>query len=133
MSEANIQKMQDLYAAFGRGDIGTILNSVSDDVTWGLDTVAKEIPWYGIRRGREAVGDFFATLQREVDFTQFAPKFFAATGNHVLVHVDIGYRLKKNGNSASVGSLHEFEIENGSVKSFRGYEDTASVRDAWNA
>lgn len=76
-----------------------------------------------VRRGREAVGDFFATLQREVDFTEFAPRFFAATGNHVLVHVDVGYKLKNNGKAASVGSLHEFEVENGNVKSFRGYGD----------
>ena len=133
MSEANIQTMQDLYAAFGRGDVAAILASVSDDVTWGPDSVATEVPWYGLRRGREGVGDFFATLQREVEFTQFEPRFFAATGNHVLVHVDIGYKLKKNGKGASVGSLHEFELENGKVKSFRGYEDTASVRDAWNS
>ena len=132
MSDASIQKMQDLYAAFGRGDIATILSSVSDDVSWGIGTTATEVPWYGLRDGRDAVGDFFATLSREVEFTEFAPRFFASTGNHVLVHVDIGYKLTKNGNTASVSSMHEFELENGRVKSFRGYEDTAGVRDAWN-
>jgi ketosteroid isomerase-like protein len=35
MSETNVQTMQELYAAFGRGEIDTILRSVSDDVTWG--------------------------------------------------------------------------------------------------
>lgn len=133
MSEANVQKIQDLYAAFARGDIATILNSVSDDVTWGTDSVATEVPWYRLRHGREQVGDFFATLQREVEFTQFEPKFFAGSGNHVVVHVEIGYKLKKNGKTAGVGSLHEFVIEEGKVKSFRGFEDTASVRDAWNS
>lgn len=133
MSEANIQKLQDLYAAFARGDIGAILDTVSEDVTWGPDTVAREVPWYGLRHGRDGVSDFFATLQREVEFTQFEPRFFAGSGNHVVVHVDIGYKLKKNGKGASVGSMHEFVIEDGKVKSFRGYEDTASVRDAWNS
>jgi ketosteroid isomerase-like protein len=91
------------------------------------------VPWYGIRNGRQQVGDFFATLAREVDFTRFEPKVFAAAGDHVLVHVDIGYRFRKNGQSASVGSLHEFTLRDGIVTSFRAYEDTASVRDAWNA
>ena len=36
---------------------------------------------------------------------------------------------KKNGKPVSA----KFEIENGKVKSFRGYEDTANVRDAWNS
>ncbi len=74
----NIQKMQSLYAAFGRGDINTILANVSDAADWGTDTVAKAVPWYGIRRGREGVADFFATLDREVEFTIFEPKVFAA-------------------------------------------------------
>ena len=78
MSENNIQKMQSLYAAFGRGDINTILSNVSDDADWGTDTVANAVPWYGIRRGREGVADFFATLDREVEFTTFEPKVFAA-------------------------------------------------------
>ena len=133
MSENNVQKMQELYAAFGSGQIDTILQSVSDDCTWGTDTTAREVPWYGIRSGRAAVGDFFATLAREVDFQHFEPKVFAGAGDHVLVHVDIGYRFRKNGRSASVGSLHEFTLRDGVVTSFRAFEDTASVRDAWNA
>ena len=133
MSEANVQKLQELYAAFGRGDIDTILRNVSDDCTWGTETSATEVPWYGIRSGRAQVGDFFATLAREVDFTRFEPKVFAATGDSVFVHVDLEYRFRKNGRSASVGSLHEFTLRDGILASFRAYEDTASVRDAWNA
>jgi ketosteroid isomerase-like protein len=33
MSE-NVQKIQTLYEAFGRGDINTILDNLSDGVTW---------------------------------------------------------------------------------------------------
>src|SRR6266849_3901720 len=109
----NIQKMQRLYAAFGRGDINTILSNVTPDADWGTDTVAKEVPWYGIRRGREGVGDFFATLDLEVEFTTFDPRIFAATGDMVFVHVDIAYKLKKNGRTASTGSVHEFTLKDG--------------------
>ena len=132
MSEANVPKMQELYAAFGRGDIDTILRSVSDDCTWGTDTIAREVPWYGIRTGRAAVGDFFATLAREVEFPRFEPTVFAGVGDQVFVHVDMEYRFRKNGRSASTGSLHEFTLRDGIVTRFRAYEDTAGVRDSWN-
>jgi len=128
----NIQKLQLLYAAFGRSDINMILSNVTDDVTWGTETSATEVPWYSIRSGRDGVGDFFATLDREVEFTNFAPTQFAASGDIVFVHVDIGYKLKKNGRAASTGSNHQFTVRDGKISRFRAFEDTASVRDAWN-
>jgi ketosteroid isomerase-like protein len=132
MSESdNIQKLQQMYAAFGRGDIALILSNVSDDVDWGTDTTAN-VPWYRIRHGRDGVADFFATLDREVEFTNFAPGGFAGAGDRVYVLVDIGYKLKKNGRAASTGSVHVFTMRDGIVTRFRAFEDTASVRDAWN-
>jgi ketosteroid isomerase-like protein len=34
MSAANIAFVQSLYAAFGRGDIATIVNGLAPDVDW---------------------------------------------------------------------------------------------------
>lgn len=131
MSENNVQKLKDMYAAFLRGDINTILANVTEDVTWGTPTVAQEIPWYSIRSGVAGVGDFFATLNREVEFTNFSPSLFAASGDDVIVSVDIGYKLKKNGKAASVASMHRFNLRDGKVTSFRAFEDTAGIREAW--
>jgi uncharacterized protein len=133
MSE-NVQKLQNLYAAFGRGDINAILENVSDGVTWGTDSIVSDVPWYSIRTGRAGVADFFSTLDREVEFTEFAPKVFAGAGDQVLVQVDIAYRMKKNGQAARVSSIHQFVVgADGKVTSFRAHEDTASVARAWNA
>lgn len=129
--QANAQKVQALYAAFGRGDIDTILANVSDEVTWGTETEATEVPWYPIRRGREQVADFFATLAREVEFTKFNPYQFVGAGDDVLVQLDIDYKLRKNGRSASIGAVHRFTMRDGVVQKFRTFEDTASVRAAW--
>jgi ketosteroid isomerase-like protein len=129
--QENIQKLQDLYAAFGRGDINGILENVTDDVTWGTESVATEIPWYRLRTGRSGVADFFATLDREVEFEVFDPQFFAGTGNEVLVYVEISYRFRKNGRRASVQSIHRHTLKDGIVTRFRAVEDTAAVREAW--
>jgi ketosteroid isomerase-like protein len=130
----NVQKMQSLYEAFGRGDIATILNSLADDVSWGTDSVATEIPWYRVRSGAAGVGDFFETLAREVEFEQFQPKLFVGSNdNDVIVSVDMIYRFKKNGRTASMTSVQCFKLRGGKVTRFRAFEDTAGVRDAWNA
>ena len=127
----NVDKLQQMYAAFGRGDIDMLLANVTDDVTWGVDTAAREVPTYGIRNGREGVADFFATLAEYVDFKSFEPKTFAASGDEVLVTVDYDFSFRKNGKGLPVSALHRFRIRDGKVSSFRGYEDTAAVRSAW--
>jgi uncharacterized protein len=129
----NVKKVMSLYEAFGRGDIATIVDNVSEGVTWGTETAAKEIPWYNVRRGPAGVGEFFSVLDREAEFTQFAPALFVGEKDEVLVCVELTYRIKKNGRTASMGSVHRFKIRDGKVASFRVFEDTAAVREAWGA
>ena len=129
----NITKLQEMYAAFGRGDIATILANVTEDVDWGTQTTATEVPWYPIRRGRDGVADFFSTLAREVDFERFEPNLFTAVGDQVLVRLEYTYRFKKNGKGAPTTGIHQFTFRDGNVQQFRAFEDTAAVRDAWNA
>src|SRR5437762_11179040 len=78
MSEqANVSKLQEMYAAFSRGDVDTILRNVTDDCDWGTESViSAAVPWYIVRHGREGVGDFFSTLASEVDFQSFVPSVF---------------------------------------------------------
>ncbi|HEV7919878.1 MAG TPA: nuclear transport factor 2 family protein [Thermoanaerobaculia bacterium] len=130
--QANISKMQDMYAAFGRGDINTILQNVTEDCDWGTDTViSKEVPWYTIRQGRDGVGDFFSTLAREVEFRKFVPVSFAAAGDQVFVALEYEYEFRKNGRSAGTAAVHQYTLRDGNVSKFRAFEDTAAVRDAY--
>ena len=126
------ERPQGILQAFGQGDIGTILANVTDDVDCGTETTAaNEVPWYRIRTGREGVGDFFATLAREVDFPKFEPTLFAAVEDQVLVRVDYQYRFKKNGKGTDTAAVHQFTVRDGRVSKFRAYEDTASVLEQW--
>ena len=127
----NVEKLQELYAAFGRGDIASILDNVTDDVEWGVDTVATEVPWYRLTRGRDGVAAFFDALGREVDFTKFEPTTFAANGDDVFVTVDYDFRFRRNGKGMPVMTTHRFRVVDGKVASFRAFEDTAAIRDAW--
>ena len=47
MSEL-VKKVQDMYAAFGRGDVETILNNTTEDVSWEFEAPAA-LTWSGIR------------------------------------------------------------------------------------
>src|SRR5256885_12310830 len=62
MSEhENRQLVEQAYATFKAGDIPTLLQSLSEDVTWQLPEI-ENVPFAGKRQGRGAVGEFFSTL-----------------------------------------------------------------------
>lgn len=79
-----ISKVKDLYAAFGRGDIATILANVTDDVAWEYEAPA-EIPVAGIRRGPKGATDFFSahaaySKDAKIDITEFLANENAVVG-----------------------------------------------------
>ena len=53
-ADDNIKSVQTLYQAFGNGDMGSILNAVTDDVDWASDTGSTAAPWYGVYHGGTA-------------------------------------------------------------------------------
>lgn len=59
-----INKVKNIYAAFGRGDIDTILASMADDVSWEFEAPA-ELSWSGIRRTPSEAAGFFSGIAAE--------------------------------------------------------------------
>jgi ketosteroid isomerase-like protein len=69
MSEQeNAQTVQQLYAAFARGDRQAALNTFSDDVDLQHPMTTTVWPWAGKLRGREQVMRFFAGLAEAAEW-----------------------------------------------------------------
>ena len=106
MEEArNTAVIQEAYAAFGRGDIQTLLSTLADDIVWmGVYGAGSHVPTAGERRGKAAVAEFFKQVAENVNFSRFEPKEFIATGDKVVA---LGYYtattpMKKNFDSISL-------------------------------
>ncbi|MEH2552215.1 ketosteroid isomerase-like protein [Bradyrhizobium sp. AZCC 2262] len=85
MSEyENRQFVEQAYAAFKAGDIPTLLQSLSEDVTWKLPEI-ENVPFAGERQGRGAVGEFFSTLASLQHARSFEEREFIAQGDKVVV------------------------------------------------
>ena len=60
MTAANIAHVQSLYAAFGRGDVATIIAGLTPGYSTGRRSGARPgIPTLGARKGAKAVQEFF--------------------------------------------------------------------------
>lgn len=93
---SNIPVVQDIYAAFGRGDIPAILERLADSVQWEYGVVPNGVPWLQARQGRAAVEGFFESL-RELEFHTFTPKRFLEGPGLVVVLVDIAVTVTATG------------------------------------
>lgn len=128
-AEQNLQLVQQIYAAFGRGDLAAILERCAEDITWGIVSESAEaVPWHAPIKGRANVPRFFQALADNVEFTRFEPHSFAASADHVYCSLSCDLRIKKNGRTARIDDeMHRFTIANGRITEWRGAEDTAKV------
>jgi ketosteroid isomerase-like protein len=123
--DENIQTIRTLYDAFGRGDVQTILAQVTDDVDWASDAAEDTAPWWGVRKGRDAVGSFFADVASSIEVLEFTPVDLAASDDAVMSLVRFRFRGLDSGLEASANLHHYFRFRDGKVEYYRGSEDTA--------
>jgi ketosteroid isomerase-like protein len=121
---SNLQTVQEIYGAFGKGDVPAILSKLADNVEWDTDA-AGDVPLNKPRRGRDGVGEFFAATQL-VDFTNFSPTTFLESGNVVVALIDVAFTVKATGKSMTqLDEVHIWRFDNeGKVASFRHRVDT---------
>ena len=125
MSEQeNLQLVQELYAAFGRGDVPAILEQMTDDVVW-YDPGPPEVPHAGRYRGPQEVGSFFGRLAETLDIEEFAPTEFLAQADRVVVLGSIRARVKNTGRTYDNEWAMTWTLRDGKVAGWQIYEDTA--------
>jgi uncharacterized protein len=129
----NIKTIQKVYEAFGRGDVATIIASVTDDVDWASEAAGKGAPWYGPHRGADGVGAFFTEFGSTMDVQEFTPITYAATDTEVLTVVRFVAKSRATGRSASMDLHHYFRFRAGKIEYYRGTEDTAQTEAALEA
>ena len=84
---SNIEKVQQMYAAFGRGAIADLQSRLSESVSWEYGVASTDVPWLQPHRGRADVAKFFEAVSL-LQVSNFEPKVFFETGNIVMVLVD---------------------------------------------
>ena len=97
---SNVQKVQSVYEAFGRGDIPAILAVLAEDVEWEYGMSDAGVPWLQRRQGRADVQKFFQSLAG-LQITRFEPKTLLESGNVVVALIDVTLVVKATGRTIS--------------------------------
>ena len=88
-SSANIARVSDIYAAFGRGDIPNIIEALHADVEWEFGTPARSIaiPWIVPGRGRACAVAFFEAVREHLRIEVFEVLALMGDGDYVVALV----------------------------------------------
>ena len=133
MNIENVSTVQEIYAAFGRGDVEAVVRRVQPNVDWGFAAPQPGVPWHQPVQGASQVARFFGTLAEAVSMTHFEPREFVHCGPHLMVDVRIEYTVKATGKKVAMDQIHWWTLEGGKVQRLRHYEDTAQVVTATSA
>lgn len=131
MKEAgNIHIVQQMFMAFEKRDIQSILTAVADDVDWQVLGPA-QIAHAGPHRGRDQVRRFFATVAETLAIEQLEPREFIAQDDKVVVLGFYAGRVKTTGRKYASEWAMVFTLRDGKVVKFREYTDTANLAAAY--
>jgi ketosteroid isomerase-like protein len=121
---AHIETIRGVYEAFGRGDIGAILDAVTDDVDWASEAALPGAPWWGPRHGKDDVAAFFAAFGTTMEVLQFDP--ISIVGNDTEVHSVVAFKVRHRvtGKEGASNLHHWFQFRGELVSFYRGSEDT---------
>ena len=123
MSEReNRQLVEQAYATFKAGDIPTLLQSMSEDVTWQLPEI-ENVPFAGKRRGA-VLSRVFSTLASVQDARSFEEREFIAQGDKVVVLGHYVWQVKANGRTIEGDFAHVFTVRGGQIAAFQEYMDS---------
>lgn len=128
-AERNRKTTEEIYAAFGRGDVPFILNKLSADVAWEAwsDNFAQRagVPWLQPRKGRAGAAAFFEYIA-SWKIARFDVLSIMAGGANVAVEISNDMTVTQTGARLLEEEMHLWTFdESGAVIRFRHYVDTA--------
>jgi ketosteroid isomerase-like protein len=124
-----IQTVKEAYAAFGRGDVATILAMLAPDVSWELEAPA-EISIAGIRKGPDAVKGFFQAIANDHADPKLEIAEYFSSADGVATFGRYKCTIKKTGNRLDSPVAQLFKFRGGKIVRFVDFTDTAAYLEA---
>jgi hypothetical protein len=120
-----------LLAALGSGRVDAVLALLHPEVTWTVPGDAAATPWVGVRRGHEAVRDFFAVVARVAEPRAFTVQALLAEGRDVVALGRFAYHYPGSGRTFEDDFALHLRVEGGLVTRYRIHEDSLALQRAF--
>ena len=122
---SNLEQIQELYGAFGRGEIEPVLAALAPDVEW-VEGDIEGLPYRGVHRGPEAVGrDVFAQMPGAYESFELVPQEWVDGGDTIVMLGRVTVRL--DGRESSQSVAHVWKFQDGKITRFESFQDTLAT------
>jgi hypothetical protein len=128
MSTEHKQLIREMYAAYSRDDIDSVLNYMAPDIVWYSPGAA---PFAGHRSGREEMRRFFEDVRRWVRIDQFDLDDVLADGDKVVALGRQRATVRETGASYDTHWAHLYTVRGGKVASGEVFADTHAIASAF--
>lgn len=132
MSQERVDVVRGMYAAFGSGDIPSVLAALDPQVEWWEAEnfiYADANPYVGPSAVLEGV---FMRIGNEWEGFAVSPEAVLDAGDTVIAHGYYSGTYKKNGERVRAQFAHFFTFRGDKVVKFQQYTDTAQFQRAVN-
>src|SRR5690349_6138556 len=122
-----------LYSELKKGNIPGILECVKDNVEWTTTGNPQEIPFAGVRYGKEGVRSFLKQYSDTLELQKLEPERFYELEEENIV-VDCGRTEATNkltGKKLDNKWVHIWQFEDGKIIKYTNYIDTAAVAECF--
>jgi uncharacterized protein len=126
VSEASVEAVRRVYAAFGAGDVPTVLDLLGD-VEWHE---AEGLKFGGVYRGAQQVAEnVFGPIAEDVSGFAVTPEEYIADGDTVAVVVRYSGTGNETGQELDLPAAHVWDVPGGKVARFRQFVDTVKFNE----
>jgi len=131
---SHVSAIQDLYRAFGRGDVPAVLGAFTTDIDWrqaeGNPYQPSGEPWIGPNAVLE---NLFTRLGSEWDRFTVHPKRYHDAGATVVVEGRYTGAFRPTQQSLDCQFCHVWSFRDGKIAGFQQYVDTGRLQDVMRA
>ncbi|MFT8737397.1 MAG: nuclear transport factor 2 family protein [Zymomonas mobilis] len=122
--------VKNFFAHVFNGEITEALKSVQPDCVFEAQG-PNNVPIYGIFKGHDGVKDFLSILSELFDTENFECRQWAEADNYVFSYGYMQHRVKKTNKVFKSEWALVCQTENGLIKSYKMFEDTAALQAAY--
>jgi uncharacterized protein len=127
---SNVRLLQDVYAAFGRGEIAKVLGAFDPRIEWRQAEGNPYEPGGKAWIGPEAVEQkLFMRIGTEWDGFKVEPRTYHDAGPTVVVEGRYTGQYKSTGKALDAQFCHVWRIRDGKAAGFQQFVDTAQLQE----
>lgn len=130
MSAENKQKIEGMYAAFGKGDVPYIIGALDPEVEWWEAEnfiYADKNPYVG---PQSVLAGVFGRIMQQWEWFTVTPEEVLDAGDTIVGRGIYAGKYKQTGREVRAQFAHVFKLRDGKVVKFQQYTDTAQFLQA---